>query len=174
MSLQSSIECFVPSVPELDPASAVVVSGGDRSFSRVTALPREAFRSSGGLRHIAETAKEEYLLLYMKDVPAELGYSALDRILSIAGDSGADMLYSDYMEKISGTDGNTVVRKHPLIDCQEGALRDDFDFGPVMVFRTSSFREAARRLPDGLLFGGLYALRLMMKSIFHINEFLYT
>ena len=84
------------------------------------------------------------------------------------------MLYSDYFELVPGEGGRQVRRRHPLIDCQYGSLRDDFDFGPVLVFRTSSFREAVRNLPDGYKYGALYAVRLSMKNTVHVGEYLYT
>ena len=104
-----------------------------------------------------------------------MGMSALDRILSIAEDTKADMLYADHYQLVSvgGTD-QPVRKKHPLIDCQKGALRDDFDFGSVLVFRSSSFRKAVRAMEQDYQWGALYDLRLRMKNIVHINEYLYT
>jgi hypothetical protein len=79
------------------------------------------------------------------------------------------MLYADHYELIDGQ-----RRKHPLIECQAGALRDDFDFGSVLVFRTSSFRRAVRAMENDYEWGALYDLRLRMKKIVHVNEYLYT
>ena len=98
-----------------------------------------------------------------------MGMFALDRILSIADDTNADMLYADHYRTAGGE-----RRKHPVIDCQKGALRDDFDFGSVIVFRTSSFRRAVRSMTEEYQWGALYDLRLRMKNIVHINEYLYT
>jgi hypothetical protein len=53
-------------------------------------------------------------------------------------------------------------------------LRDDFDFGSVLVFRSSSFRRAVRAMDADYEYAALYDLRLRMKNIVHINEFLYT
>lgn len=92
------------------------------------------------------------------------GYLALERIENIAADTSADMLYSDYIE-----DGVA----HPLIDCQAGALRDDFDFGTMLVFRTSSFVDAVSQMTEDYQFAALYDLRLRMRKIVHISEFLY-
>ena len=164
------IECFLPSMPENEIARIVAAFGDNRTFARAEVLSGETFRSSESLKRIADTVREKYMLLYLKNTLLEPGYLALDRMVSIAEDSGADMVYADYMEKTA----DAAVRKHPLADCLKGALRDDFDFGPVLVFRTSSFRKAVRRLPDGYRYGGLYAVRLMMKRICHIGEFLYT
>lgn len=99
---------------------------------------------------------------------------ALDRIVRIAEDTGADMLYADHYDEILTEGGRTERRKHPLIACQKGALRDDFDFGSVLVFRTRSFRRAVGQMSCDRQWGALYELRLMMRNIVHINEFLYT
>jgi hypothetical protein len=53
-------------------------------------------------------------------------------------------------------------------------LRDDFDFGSVLVFKSSSFRRAVRAMEADYEFGALYDLRLRMKNIVHVNEYLYT
>ena len=102
-----------------------------------------------------------------------MGMFALDRILSIAEDTKADMLYADHYQLVAGENG-PVRKKHPLIECQMGALRDDFDFGSVLVFRASSFRRAVKAMTEDYRWAALYDLRLRMKKIVHINEYLYT
>ena len=144
------------------------------SFTGVTILQGVSLRQTETLRELAEAVSGKYLLIYTKDTPLEMGMFALDRILQIAEDTKADMLYADHYELVAGPDGEVVRRRHPLIDCQKGALRDDFDFGSVMVFRTSSFRKAVRNMTEDYRWGALYDLRLRMKNIVHINEFLYS
>ena len=102
-----------------------------------------------------------------------MGMFALDRMLSIAEDTKADMLYADHYQLVAGENG-PVRKKHPLIECQMGSLRDDFDFGSVLVFRASSFRRAVKAMTEDYRWGALYDLRLRMKKIVHINEYLYT
>ena len=103
-----------------------------------------------------------------------MGMFALDRILAIAEDTGADMLYADHYKQVTANDGTPRRNRHPLIACQKGALRDDFDFGSVLVFRSSSFKRAVRAMETDYEFGALYDLRLRMKNIVHVNEYLYT
>ena len=143
------------------------------SFTGVTFLSGVSLRETETLRSIAEALSQKYVLLYTKDTPLEMGMFALDRMISIAEDTGADMLYADHYELIAGENGQ-VRRRHPLIDCQKGALRDDFDFGSVLVFRSASFRKAVRAMENDRQWGALYDLRLRMKKIVHINEYLYT
>ena len=144
------------------------------SFTGVTILSGVSLRETETLRNIAEALSQKYVLLYTKSLPLEMGMLALDRIIGVAEDTGADMLYADHYELIAGPDGETVRRKHPLIDCQRGALRDDFDFGSVLVFRRTAFRKAVREMKADRKWGALYDLRLRMKKIVHINEYLYT
>ena len=150
---------------------SVTVESFSRSsaFTGVTILSGVSLRSTETLKNIAEAVSEKYLLIYQKDMPLDMGMFALDRIIAIAEDTKADMLYADHFRLVEGQ-----RKKHPLIDCQKGALRDDFDFGSVLVFRASSFKRAVRSMTEEYQWGALYDLRLRMKKIVHINEYLYT
>ena len=125
-------------------------------------------RTSEALRQLAAQAQGTYLLINTKNVDYDLGYLALERFAEVAADTGADLVYADHYDRLA--DG--TVRKHPLIDCQAGALRDDFDFGALWLVRTETLRTLD--LPDGLQFGALYDLRLRLDKIVHVKEFLYT
>ena len=165
----SGIECFVPEMSGEDISATVESFSRSSAFTGVTVLSGVSLRQTQTLKEIAEAVSEKFLLIYTKSLPLEMGMLALDRIISIAEDTNADMLYADHYRYVGGE-----RKKHPLIDCQKGALRDDFDFGSVMVFRTSSFRRAVRAMEEEYNFGALYDLRLRMKNIVHINEYLYT
>ena len=166
----SSIECFVPSMSAEDMSVTVESFSRSDAFTGVTILTGVSLRSTETLRSIAEAVSEKYMLIYTKDMPLEMGMFALDRILNVAEDTGADMLYADHYQMVEGGQR----KKHPLIACQKGALRDDFDFGSVLVFRSSSFKRAVRAMETDYEFGALYDLRLRMKNIVHVNEYLYT
>ena len=170
----SNIECFVPSMSGEDISVTVESFSRSAAFTGVTILSGVSLRMTDTLRSIAEAVSEKFILLYTKDHPLKMGMFALDRILSIAEDTGADMLYADHYKLVPGEDGIERRERHPLIACQKGALRDDFDFGSVLVFRSSSFKRAVRAMETDYEFGALYDLRLRMKNIVHINEYLYT
>ena len=150
---------------------SVTVESFSRSsaFTGVTILSGVSLKSTDTLRSIAEAVSEKFILIYQKDMPLDMGMFALDRILAVAEDTKADMLYADHYRLVDGE-----RRKHPVIDCQKGALRDDFDFGSVLIFRSSSFKRAVRSMTEDYQWGALYDLRLRMKNIVHINEYLYT
>jgi len=167
----SSIECFVPSMSGEDISVTVESFSRSESFTGVTILSGVSLRATETLKSIAEAISEKYVLIYTKEQPLDMGMFALDRMLAIAEDTKADMLYADHYQ--ADEEGKSR-KKHPLIDCQKGALRDDFDFGSVLVFRSSSFRRAVRSMTEDYRWGALYDLRLRMKKIVHVNEYLYT
>ncbi len=136
------------------------------SFKVLSDVP---VRSTDDLRKVSSALTEDFILINTKPVECSLGYLALERFAEVAEYTGADMLYSDYYELIDGQ-----RRKHPVIDCQAGALRDDFDFGPVQVFRSDAFKKAVSGMDEEYSFGAMYDLRLRMRNIVHIGEFLYT
>ncbi|MBR2063149.1 MAG: glycosyltransferase family 2 protein [Bacteroidales bacterium] len=170
----SGIECFIPSMSGEDISMTVESFSRSDAFTGVTILNGVSLRATETLKSIAEAVSEKYILIYTKDHPLEMGMFALDRILNIAEDTNADMLYADHYELVTDAEGRPVRRKHPLIACQKGALRDDFDFGSVLIFRSSAFKRAVRAMDVCYEYAALYDLRLRIKNIVHINEFLYT
>ena len=143
-------------------------------MSEIDFISGVPFNSTEALREIAKSLTKEYMILYTKPYPLEMGMFAVGRMTAVADDTCADMVYADHYELIADADGNEERRKHPLIECQKGALRNDFDFGSVLLFRTSSFRKAVEQMTVDRRWGALYDLRLRMKKIVHMNEYLYT
>lgn len=127
--------------------------------------------STAAVKEVAAKAETPFTLIYTKKTQLRFVNYAIERFLQIAEDSGADMLYADHFNE---TDG--VQTQAPVIDYQFGALRDDFDFGGVQLYRTSALKDAAARMSENYEFAGLYDLRLKVSQkgkIEHINEFLY-
>lgn len=134
-----------------------------------------AFNRTETLEQIASDTSAEFILLYTRPSEVKVGRFAIDRMLAVAADTGADMVYADHYDAVdSVNDDLSRLVKHPLIDCQKGALRDDFDFGGLLLFRTSSFKDALRKMEKKRRWGAMYELRLRMSKIVHINEYLYT
>ena len=134
--------------------------------------PQSNVRSTVSLREIASGVKTKYTLLYQKAASCDMSEDALARMVRVADDTGALMVYADHYVVKDG-----IREAHPLIDLQEGALRDDFDFGTVTLVRTDVLREFTERQSRGYEYAALYAFRLYMQRkglIFHLNEYLYT
>ena len=126
------------------------------------------------MRELASEINSEFFLVNISPFDCDLGELAYERYVEVAEYTAADMVYADHYDLIAGEDGNSTLRKHPLIDCQAGALRDDFDFGKLLLFRSSSFKEAVASMDVDYEYGAFYDLRLRMGKIVHIAEFLYT
>ncbi|MBR1468497.1 MAG: DUF4922 domain-containing protein [Prevotella sp.] len=156
-----------------------IIFSSNRHSRRVTTFVTGSLCAPHDLQQIAAQADTEYALLSLKPTAVSLGEGALERMLRVADYSDAAMVYSDYRAEKS-TDDGPVVERHPVIDYQEGSLRDDFDFGQLVLVRTQLLKEWAQGLTDDDLnrrFSGWYDLRLFLSRrgrLFHLNEMLYT
>ena len=132
----------------------------------------KGFASTEALKKMAEAADTEFVVIYSKTFPLDLGKFALMRMIQICNDTGAGFVYSDYYENKDGK-----LSPHPVIDYQEGSLRDDFNFGSVILYRAKEFRDACKRMDGSYQFAGLYDLRLKISQthkLVHIQELLYS
>ncbi|MBE6318218.1 MAG: glycosyltransferase family 2 protein [Bacteroidales bacterium] len=132
----------------------------------------DALNSSATMKKIAAAAEGDYTLLYTKYNNLVMGYLALERMVRLAGDSKAAMVYADNYQVVEGKKSNA-----PVIDYQFGSLRDDFNFGSVLFFCTKALKAAAAEIDAEYTAAGLYDLRLKVSrqgDLVHINEYLYT
>ncbi|MBO4984379.1 MAG: glycosyltransferase family 2 protein [Bacteroides sp.] len=137
-----------------------------------TVINVAGLQSTAAIKAVAEKAGAEYTLLYTKFSVLKLGMFALERMIMLAEDSAAGMVYADRYQVKEGKQTNA-----PVIDYQFGSLRDDFDFGSALLFNTAALKEAASRMKATYDFAGLYDLRLKLsqkESLMHINEYLYS
>lgn len=130
--------------------------------------------SSDLVRHIASEAKTPYTLILTKP-DIEWVYRAQERMVQVQQMTHAKMVYADHFQRIANSNQPLEA---PVIDYQQGALRDDFDFGAVMLWDTVSLREAAARMTSDYQYAGLYDLRLKASEnaqtpFVHIPEYLY-
>ena len=174
--MREKIDCFLPAMDERVAEEIISQLRNSKTVQNITQL-ESGLMSSNALMQVAENAKADYVLLLTKPVKVVLGQGALDRMLRVASDSNAAMVYSDYISK-KEVDGKVVNEKHPVIDYFAGSIRDDFDFGSLWLFKTSLLHTFAMQAGEhDYQFAGLYALRLFLSrkgQLFHINECLYT
>ena len=165
------IDCFIPFVDDSQVARTTGNLKSEPEVSGITYIDASSFRSTSAVRRIAQTASAPFTMIYLKTTELSFGRFALERFLSVAEDTSAAMVYSDHFKEM---DGERVFA--PVIDCQEGSLRDDFDFGSVLIYRTSALKEAVARMDAEYEYAGLYDLRLKVSQkggLVHINEYLY-
>ena len=136
--------------------------------------------STKAIKEIAEKASEKYTMICLKP-ELEWVYLGQERMIQVLEMTGANMVYSDRFQK-SEFSLQTSITEAPVIDYQIGALRDDFDFGAVMLWRTEQLKSIVTWLTRDYEFAGLYDLRLhatLMNGqpcsdlIYHIPEYLY-
>lgn len=135
-------------------------------------LSIDSLKSTDTIKKIAAKADSTYTLIYTKLADLRLGYFALDRMIQIAEDSGAGLIYADHYQ-VTGDDKKNC----PVIAYQKGSLRDDFNFGSVLIYKSDDLKKAASQMDVTYKFAGLYDLRLKVSQaaeLVHINEYLYT
>lgn len=132
----------------------------------------DSLRSTATIKKIASKADTDYTLIYTKSADLRLGMFALDRMLQIIKDSDAGFVYADHYQVIGEEKKN-----NPLIAYQKGSLRDDFNFGSLVLYKTSELKKAVDKMDKEYKFAGIYDLRLKVSqaaNLVHINEYLYT
>jgi len=135
-------------------------------------LPAGSLYQTQSWKTIAPRINTPYTLLYINTLPLQLGAFAIERMLRVIADTDAGMVYADRYKEKEG-----LLQPHPVNDYQEGSLRDDFDFGSLMLFQSSALKEAVNEMDVDYQFAALYDLRLKVskhKPLFHLPEFLYT
>jgi len=114
--------------------------------------------------------------VFFMPVPALIEITARDieRMLRSVVTPHTGIVYSDFIIKDSGG-----ALLQPLIDYQPGSVRDDFDFGSLILFSTVSVETVLDQygLTKNLHHAGFYDLRLKLSishSIYHLGEPLYA
>lgn len=146
----------------------------EKTFEGCPVIRVKDYTSTKTFKQIGFLANTRYTLIYTKTSPLELGYRALERMTDFLTPT-IGMVYSDYYECKNGE-----VKPHPVNDYQLGSVRNDFDFGSLLLFKTSYLRNgifAPFRKPVNYKYAALYAIQLynaLKGEIVHVKEFLYT
>lgn len=121
--------------------------------------------SSALIKDIASKAEEKWCLIQLREEIRWVAFG-LQRMEQIGDDTNAVMVYSDHFNP----------EPAPVIDYQDGALRDDFDFGSAILVRVAVLKQVAAQMDVNYDYAGFYDLRLRLSrvgEIVHIPEFLY-
>ena len=186
--MKKRINCFIPfgtsedtmqTVKELQASELVDKiyllgsAPGKKCLPDCEWLPIDGLYSTSTMKTIAAHASTDYILLYTKQTPLKLGLYALERMVQVMENNKKNgIVYADRYQQI-----HEELKQAPVIDYQLGSVRDDFDFGSILLFSTSAFTYTADKLYKRYQYAGLYNMRLFIAvnySIIHINEYLYT
>jgi hypothetical protein len=181
------ITCFIPfgseketraTVQELRGSALVAkifIVGSDQTLFDVAGaewLNTGNLTSGATIKIIAAMSQTEFTLIYTRHSPLKLSQYALERFIRVTEDTESGMVYSNYLAFKAG-----ALTSNPVIDYQEGSLRDDFNFGSLLFYRTDHLKVAAAKVDETISHAGLYALRLnlsLIAPLFRIPEYLYT
>ena len=147
-------------------AGAVDVPLHDKVFL----LQTDSLVSTAFFKNVAARATADYVLFCAKpglDVDVEKVWALVDSV-----PAGATMAYAHYRKSVDG-----VVTDAPTIEYASGSLRNDFDFGSLLLFRTSALKECMAELLEEYKYAGLYQLRLALSrkgAVYHYCDYLYT
>lgn len=188
--MKKKINCFIPFGSPEDTMQTVKELQASKLVNKIYLLSSDSGKeclpgcecllinglySASTIELIADHAGDaSSLLLYTKQSPLKLGLYALERmkqVMEVSPKNG--IVYADHYKMIDGT-----LTQAPVIDYQKGSIRDDFDFGSVLLFNSAAFIEAAE-ITEGTdyKYAALYSVRLFISfqyDIVHINEYLYT
>lgn len=185
--MKTSINCFIPFMGSAQAAQTIQNLKASKLINKIYLLVTDkvdglidgceqllvpSLNSTATIRKIAEHSDAEFSLIYTKYTTLELGMFALERMIHIAQDSLAGMVYADHYQVLGDTRTSC-----PVIDCQQGSLRDDFNFGSVLLYKSSILNAVTTEMDVDYSFAGQYDLRLRVSRVaqlVHINEYLYS
>jgi hypothetical protein len=136
-------------------------------------LPVRSLFGSDAMGAIVRKTQTSYALFLLHDTAIEPGQRALERFIQAAEMTGGGLLYSDYYDvRLS------VRTAHPVIEYQDGSVRDDFNFGSLLLIDSTVAKKAFADLKgERYQFAGWYSLRLALSRhgrVVRIGEYLYS
>lgn len=149
-----------------------VISSRFIKFTDAKTLVTQKPLSTDCIKLIAKKATSEYALFALRNTQLQLGMFAIERMIQLAQYGQSSMIYSDYRELKVGN-----LTNHPVIDYQYGSLRDDFNFGPIQLYKSTVLKAFLAETKTNWQQAGFYALRLLasrMGEITRIQEPLFS
>ena len=108
--------------------------------------------------------RNQHILLNLSGREVTLTDEAANRMKQYADATNAGMVYSDYI-KTMGADATVPA---PLIDIQSGSLRDDFDFGALVLLTPAGIDAYLSSEGADFKTAGFYQMRLAIQRVLPI------
>ena len=128
---------------------------------------RHSLLSTHTMCRLAES-QDDYIIIPLDECRYTFNDNGLERMRRTLEMSGASFVYSDYID-------NGEIQR--LIPWQEGSLRDDFDFGKIVMVRSADLKKAVSGMDEEYEAAGWYDLWLRLtrdKAPTYCPEPLYT
>jgi hypothetical protein len=125
------------------------------------------------VRETLNACRNQYILLNLTGREVSITDDAAQRMKQCAESTHAGMVYSDYVK----TMGADAIAPAPLIDIQAGSLRDDFDFGALVLLSPDGIEAYLAANGANFKTAGFYQMRLAIQRslpIVRIPQPLYT
>ncbi len=185
--MQNSITVFIPqtnlkenektikrfqSLPVVKEVILISTEEKFKSYENARVVFSKFSKSSETIKLMAQYSSTEYTVLLIDGKSINPGQFCIERFEQVAINTSASIVYSDFYEEDKGK-----ILQHPVIDYQEGSLRDDFDFGQLFFIKTDLLKQIAEKDNSNFKYAGLYYLRLKLSqfsAVVRIPEFLYT
>jgi GT2 family glycosyltransferase len=123
-------------------------------------------------KQIAGKTSTPYALLLTQDTLIDPGQFCFERFTDVAEQTGGGIVYTDYY--ILKGESRTA---NPVNDYQFGSVRDDFNFGPLVLISDAALKQAIDIGGKNFQFAGWYDIRLKISQkhpLVRISEYLYT
>jgi len=117
-------------------------------------IPIKNIFSSSVINEILNRTKTDFALFVFDKNQIEIEKQDIFRLIKIAEKYSAGITFSDYKIR-----ENKTVKSNPLIDYQYGSVRDDFDFGSMVLISKDLLQKYSNDLGD-LNYSGFYSLVL--------------
>ncbi len=165
------------SLTRVDLVKEVIVLSDERIPMKVperSVLSGHSLCEGPTLHRILSLTSTEYLLIVLEPTLMPIEPEALKKLLTAAESNQAGIVYSDFYDQV----GHQKTL-HPVNEYQLGSVRNEFDFGALMLLSVPALQEALKRygpIPE-VKFAGLYDLRLKVSidhSVLHLPEPLYS
>jgi len=152
--------------------SIQIISMADETEHKINSEDIGHVSSISGIKSIMNKVGAPYAAWLLNTNEIILEKHTLNRMLGVLKETNSAMVYSDFFEI-----KNKKQTAHPVNEYQYGSVRNDFDFGALILFNTGKFKEVLNSIREEFQFAGLYSVRLELSkkyNITHIPEFLYT
>ncbi|MDA3881514.1 MAG: hypothetical protein PF436_14075, partial [Prolixibacteraceae bacterium] len=117
----------------------------------------EAPESFSTLKQIAQKTPSDYFFLKLKSGTVEPDFKKMNEWLNTARHNDTFFGYSDYLQVEASTNSKTYI---PTIHYQAGSIRDDFNFGALVLIKAEALQLFINQNTDDWKYAGFYAFRL--------------
>ncbi|MBN1768795.1 MAG: glycosyltransferase family 2 protein [Prolixibacteraceae bacterium] len=120
-------------------------------------IENEAPESLSTLKLLTQKTPSDYFFIKLRSGTLEPDFTMMNEWLNTARREETIFGYSDYFQLEASTNTETYI---PTIEYQTGSIRDDFNFGALILIKTDELRQFINQHDNNWKYAGFYAFRL--------------